>query len=63
MSEHELIAWLIPGFAAIISMIGGGIWHQLTQLSDLTRKLSVSMAVIADRVDHHEKRISRLEKK
>lgn len=63
MSEHDLISYLIPGFATVISAIGLGIFQQLRQLAKLTQKLSVSMAVIADRVDHHERRINRLEGK
>lgn len=63
MSEHDLLSWVIPAFAAVLSAIGLGIFNQLKKLTTSVQKLSVNMAVIAERVNHHERRIGFLEKR
>jgi hypothetical protein len=52
---------MVPGFATVLSLIGLGIFQQIKKLANQMEKLSINMAVIAERVNHHEKRIHRLE--
>lgn len=52
---------MIPGFATVLSFIGLGIFQQLKKLASQIEQLSIHMAVIAERVNHHEKRIHTLE--
>lgn len=61
MTEHDLLAWLIPAFGTVICVVGVGILDQLKRLGNHIEKLSINMATIAERVNSHEKRISRLE--
>lgn len=61
MSEHDALTWLVPAFASIMSFIGLGILNQLKKLTATIQTLSVDLAVIAERVNGHEKRINRLE--
>ena len=61
MSEHDLLTWMVPAFGSIISFIGVGIFSQLKKMTMTIQALSVDLAVIAERVNGHEKRINRIE--
>lgn len=70
MSEHDLVLWLIAALGGILSAlgwivlaVGNGIRDELKNLNESVRGLTVSSAVAAERLNHHEVRIEKLEMK
>lgn len=61
MSERDLLLWLIPGFGSVMSLLGMGVFGQLKKMTATLERLSIDIAVIAERVNSHEKRINHLE--
>lgn len=61
VSEHDVLMMVIPVFSSVLAFTGLGIVKELKKISNTTQKLSVTMAVIAERVEHHERRINSLE--
>lgn len=59
--DHDLSMLLFSGFGVVLSMIGAGIFNQLRKLTTSVEALSVNVAVIIERVNQHEKRITNLE--
>ncbi len=60
MTEHEVLVWLIPALGAVISFVGVGILNQLKLLAECIKGLAVDMAVIAEKVSSHERRIRKV---
>lgn len=61
MDEHQLLLWLVPALATVLSAIGFGIWGELREVRKSIQALALSNAVVVERVNGHEMRIERLE--
>lgn len=63
VTEHDVLMWVIPAAGVLIAFIGGLIVNELKEIGKTNRELCTSLAVIAQRVENHDERISSLESK
>jgi polyhydroxyalkanoate synthesis regulator phasin len=51
---EEFLKWVIPGIAVLV-------WGEIKKMRESVQDLNTHVAVILERIDYHEKRISKLE--
>jgi len=62
MTEHDILSYIIPGFAFVMSSIGLAIFHQIREIRKAVQGLAVDVAVGAEQVKQHERRLKLIEK-
>jgi len=59
--EHRVAGWVVPVLLSALVSIGGGLVSMLFGIKKELGDIATSMALIAYRVDDHERRLDNLE--